>query len=70
MTRALYVITALAAILSAINAALIAWAGVATGEFDISTTLLWVILTFLFTAALRCIRWARRHGYHPGFHRR
>ena len=70
MTRTLYVTAAVAGILSTIHAALLWYAGFATGELDISTTLLWTVVSAVCLASLRPIRWARKHGNHPGFHRR
>lgn len=70
MTRTLYVVAATAGTLSAIHAALLWAAGLTTGELDISTSLLWTVVSAVCLASLRPIRWARRHGNHPGFHRR
>lgn len=70
MTRTLYVVAATAGALSAIHAALLLYAGFTTGELDISTTLLWTVVSAVCLASLRPIRWARKHGNHPGFHRR
>ena len=65
MTRTLYATALAAGVLSAIHAALLWYAGFTAGELDISTTVSAVCL-----ASLRPIRWARKHGKHPGFHRR
>lgn len=70
MTRTLYITAALAGTLSAIHAALLWYAGYATGELDISTALLWTVVSAVCLASLRPIRWARKHGSRPGFHRR
>lgn len=70
MTRTLYMVAALTGALSAIHAALLWYAGFTTGELDISTSLLWTIVSAVCLASLRPIRWARKHGNHPGFHRR
>lgn len=70
MTRTLYAVTAVAGTLSAIHAALLWYAGYTTGELDISTALLWTVVSTVCLASLRPIRWARKHGNHPGFHRR
>lgn len=70
MTRTLYTTAALAGTLSAIYAALLWDAGYATGELDISTALLWSVVSAVCLASLRPIRWARKHGNHPGFRRR
>lgn len=70
MTRTLYIAAAIAGTLSAIHAALLWYAGYATGELDISTSLLWTVVSAVCLASLRPIRWARKHGNHPGFHRR
>lgn len=70
MTRTLYAVAAIAGILSAIHAALLWYAGLAAGELDISTSLLWTVVSAVCITSLRPIRWARKHGYHPGFHRR
>lgn len=70
MTRTLYVTAAIAGILSGIHAALLWYAGFASGELDISTSLLWTVVSAVCLASLRPIRWARKHGSHPGFHRR
>lgn len=70
MTRTLYITAALAGTLSAIHAALLWYAGYAAGELDISTVLLWTVVSAVCLASLRPIRWARKHGGHPGFHRR
>lgn len=70
MTRTLYVVAAIAGTLSAVHAALLWYVGFSTGELDISTTLLWTTLSAICLASLRPIRWARKHGSHPGFHRR
>lgn len=70
MTRTLYVVAAVAGSLSAIHAAFLWYAGITTGELDISTSLLWTIVSAVCLASLRPIRWARKHGSHPGFHRR
>lgn len=70
MTRTLYVAAAVAGTLSAIHAALLWYAGLATGELDISASLLWTVLAALCLTSLRPIRWARKHGNRPGFHRR
>lgn len=70
MTRTLYVVAALAGTLSAIHAALLWYAGLTIGELDISTALLWTVIAAVCLASLRPIRWARRRGAHPGFHRR
>lgn len=70
MTRTLYAAAAAAGTLSAIHAALLWYAGFATGELDISTGLLWTVVSAVCLASLRPIRWARKHGNHPGFHRR
>lgn len=70
MTRTLYAVAAIAGILSAIHAALLWYAGTTAGELDISTSLLWTVIAALCFASLRPIRWARKHGNHPGFHRR
>lgn len=70
MTRTLYVVAAIAGTLSAIHATLLWYAGFTTGELDISTSLLWTVVSAVCLASLRPIRWARKHGNHPGFHRR
>lgn len=70
MTRTLYITAALAGTLSAIHAALLWYAGFTTGELDISTSLLWTVVAAVCLTSLRPIRWARKHGNHPGFHRR
>lgn len=70
MTRTLYVVAAIAGALSAAHASLLWYAGFATGELDISTSLLWTVVSAVCLASLRPIRWARKHGNHPGFHRR
>ena len=70
MTRTLYTVTLATGILSAAHAALLWYAGLTNGELDISTSLLWTAISAICLAALRPIRWARKHGNHPGFHRR
>lgn len=70
MTRTLYITAALAGTLSAAQAALLWYAGFTTGELNISASLLWTVLAAVCLASLRPIRWARKHGNHPGFHRR
>lgn len=70
MTRTLYVVAATAGALSAVHAALLWCAGFTTGELDISTSLLWTLIAAVCLTSLRPIRWARKHGNHPGFHRR
>lgn len=70
MTRTLYATAATAGALSTIHAALLWYAGFSTGELDISTSLLWTVVSAVCLASLRPIRWARKHGNHPGFHRR
>lgn len=70
MTRTLYVVAAAAGGLSAIHAALLWYGGLTAGELDISTGLLWTLVSAVCLASLRPIRWARKHGNHPGFHRR
>ena len=70
MTRTLYVVAAIAGALSATHAALLWYAGLSAGELDISTGLLWTVISTICLASLRPIRWARKHGNHPGFHRR
>lgn len=70
MTRTLYVVAAITGALSAIHAAFLWCAGLSTGELDISTSLLWTVISAACLASLRPIRWARKHGNHPGFHRR
>lgn len=70
MTRTLYVVALAAGILSAVHATLLWYAGFTTGEVDISTGLLWTVISAVCLASLRPIRWARKHGNRPGFHRR
>lgn len=70
MTRTLYVTALVAGILSAVHAALLWYAGLTVGELDISTALLWTVVSAVCLASLRPIRWARKHGNRPGFHRR
>ena len=70
MTRTLYVVAAVAGALSAIHATLLWYAGFTTGELDISASLLWTVIAAVSLTSLRPIRWARKHGNHPGFHRR
>lgn len=70
MTRTLYAVAAIAGSLAAIHATLLWYAGITTGELDISTSLLWTVVSAVCLASLRPIRWARKHGNHPGFHRR
>ena len=70
MTRTLYATAAIAGILSTTHAALLWYAGFTTGELDISTSLLWTVVAAVCLASLRPIRWARKHGNRPGFHRR
>ena len=70
MTRTLYAIAAIACTLSAIHAALLWYAGLSAGQLDISTALLATVVSAVCFASLRPIRWARKHGNHPGFHRR
>lgn len=70
MTRTLYITATLAGTLSAIHAALLWYAGFTAGELDLSTSLLWTVVSAVCLASLRPIRWARKHGNHPGFHRR
>ena len=70
MTRTLYATAVVVGALSAIHAALLWYAGLTTGELDISTSLLWTAISAISLASLRPIRWARKHGNHPGFHRR
>lgn len=70
MTRTLYAVAAIAGALSAVHATLLWYAGFAAGELDISASLLWTVVSAVCLASLRPIRWARKHGNHPGFHRR
>lgn len=70
MTRTLYLVAAITGTLSAIHASLLWHAGLTAGELDISTALLWTAIAAVCLASLRPIRWARKHGNHPGFHRR
>lgn len=70
MTRTLYAVALTAGILSAAHAALLWYAGLTAGELDISTSLLWTVVSAVCLASLRPIRWARKHGNRPGFHRR
>lgn len=70
MTRTLYLAAAITGALSGIHAALLWYAGITAGELNISTNLLWTAISAVCLASLRPIRWARRHGNHPGFHRR
>lgn len=70
MTRTLYTVALAGGILSAIHAALLWYIGFTTGELDISTSLLWTVISAICLASLRPIRWARKHGNRPGFHRR
>lgn len=70
MTRTIYVVAATAGTLAAVHAALLWYAGLAAGELDISSALLWTVISAVCLASLRPIRWARKHGNHPGFHRR
>lgn len=70
MTRTLYVVATIVGTLSAFHAALLWYAGFSSGELDISTSLLWTAISAVCLASLRPIRWARKHGSHPGFHRR
>lgn len=70
MTRTLYAVAAAAGVLSAVHAALLWYAGLTAGELDISTSLLWTVVAAVCLTSLRPIRWARKHGNHPGFHRR
>lgn len=70
MTRTLYAVALISGILSAVHAALLWGAGFSAGELDISASLLWTVVAALCFASLRPIRWARKHGNHPGFHRR
>lgn len=70
MTRTLYAVALAAGVLSAIHAALLWYAGLSAGELDASTSLLWTLVSAVCLASLRPIRWARKHGHHPGFHRR
>ena len=70
MTRTLYVTALIGGALSAIHAALLWYAGFTTGGLDISTSLLWTVVSAVCLASLRPIRWARKHGNRPGFHRR
>lgn len=70
MTRTLYITAATTGALSAIHAALLWYAGFTAGELNISTTLLWTVASAICLASLRPIRWARKHGNRPGFHRR
>ena len=70
MTRTLYATALVSGILSGIHAALLWYAGFTAGEVDVSTSLLWTFISAICLASLRPIRWARKHGNHPGFHRR
>ena len=70
MTRTLYAVALAAGVLSAAHATLLWYVGFTTGELDISAALLWTIVCAVCLASLRPIRWARKHGNHPGFHRR
>lgn len=70
MTRTLYATALIAGVLSGIHAALLWYAGFAAGELDISNSLLWTVVAAVCLASLRPIRWARKHGNRPGFHRR
>ena len=70
MTRTLYIVAAIAGTLSATHAALLWYAGFTAGELDISSSLLWTVVAAVCLASLRPIRWARKHGNRPGFHRR
>lgn len=70
MTRTLYATAAVVGILSAIHAALLCCAGLSAGELDISASLFWTTIAAICLTSLRPIRWARKHGNHPGFHRR
>lgn len=70
MTRTLYITALIGGTLSAIHAALLWHAGFTAGELDISTSLLWTVISAVCLASLRPIRWARKHGNRPGFHRR
>lgn len=70
MTRTLYLTAAAVGTLAAAHAALLWGVGLATGELDISTSLLWTVISIVCLASLRPIRWARKHGNRPGFHRR
>lgn len=70
MTRTLYATALVSGTLSAVHAALLWYAGLTSGELDISTSLLWTVISAVCLASLRPIRWARKHGNRPGFHRR
>lgn len=70
MTRTRYAVAAAAGTLSAVNAALLWYAGFSTGELDISAALLWTTLSAVCLASLRLVRQARKHGNRPGFRRR
>ena len=70
MTSTLYIVAAVTGTLAAIHAALLWGCGLTSGELDISTALLWTGVAAVCLASLRPIRWARKHGNHPGFHRR
>lgn len=70
MTRTLYVVATITGVLAAIHAALLWYAGLTAGELDISASLLWTAVAAVCLASLRPIRWARKHGNRPGFHRR
>ena len=70
MTRTLYIVAAVAGTLAAVHAALLWCSGFSAGELDISTSLLWTTVSAVCLASLRPIRWARKHGNRPGFHRR
>lgn len=70
MTRTLYAVAAIVGAISGIHATLLWYAGFRAGELDISTALLWTAISVVCLASLRPIRWARKHGNHPGFHRR
>lgn len=70
MTRTIYATALISGILSAIHATLLWCVGLTAGELDISAALLWTVVSAICLASLRPIRWARKHGNHPGFHRR
>lgn len=70
MTKSLYVATIFAAVMVTANAALMVYDDFTDGIVNVTRDSLWCIGAIILWFSVRTVRFMRRVGYHPGFHRK
>lgn len=70
VTKSLYAATIFAAVMVTANTAFMVYNDFANGTVSVTRDSLWCIGAIILWASVRTVRFMRRIGYHPGFHRK